>query len=186
MALVSLGPTRSDQIVARGAIRCARPQLQKTLQAVTTAADENVLLTTAFGLWVTSRAGNTELRQKADYVAVNVLASVLLPHLIKRLVDQRRPDRYIHGPRNGIPKSGKADDAFPSGHAVHVGTIAAAVSRQFPQARGTVWTAGLLLATTRVLLLAHWLSDVFAGLALGAALEHVIDRMWRPNQDEAK
>ena len=34
----------------------------------------------------------------------------------------------VHGPRRGIPRSGKPYDAFPSGHAMHVGAVASAVS----------------------------------------------------------
>jgi len=107
-----------------------------------------------------------------------VVASAVLPHIIKRLVDQRRPDRCIQGRRNGIGKSGNANDAFPSGHALHVGAIAAAVSRQLPAARPTAWMIGVRLGGSRVLLFAHWASDVLAGLALGAGLEHIINQVW--------
>jgi len=59
-----------------------------------------------------------------------------------------------------------------------VGAIAAAVSRQLPAARPTAWMIGVLLGGSRVLLLAHWASDVLAGLALGAGLEHIINQVW--------
>ena len=179
MALVTLGATRLDENVACWAAKAAQPRLEKALKAATLAADERVLLVVAGGLWLASRAAQPELRGKADYLAANVVASVVLPHIIKRLVDQRRPDRTIHGRRHGIPKSGKAKDAFPSGHAVHVGAMAGAVSREFPRAAAAAWGASLFLSGTRVLLLAHWLTDVLAGLALGAAQERLIHRLWR-------
>ena len=178
MALVTIGPTRTDRIVADWVAKRAGPEMQKVLQAVTLAADEHVLLAGTAGLWLASRAANADLRGKADYLAVNVVASAVLPHVVKRLVDQRRPDRCIHGQRNGIGKSGNANDAFPSGHALHVGAISAAVSRRLPQARRTAWTIGLLVGASRVLLLAHWTTDVLAGLALGAGLEHSIHQIW--------
>jgi hypothetical protein len=32
--------------------------------------------------------------------------TAILPHLLKRLIDQKRPDRcMVHGPRRGIPRS---------------------------------------------------------------------------------
>jgi membrane-associated phospholipid phosphatase len=40
--------------------------------------------------------------------------------------------------------------------------------------RALAWSAGGALVLTRVFLLAHWASDVAAGLALGAALERII------------
>src|SRR5437763_1616249 len=115
MALVTFGATTLDRAVARWAAKCARPGMQKALGHVTLAADEHVLLAVTAGLWLISRRADAELRGKVNYLAANVVASTVVPHILKRLVDQRRPDRRIHGARNGIPKSGKADDAFPSG-----------------------------------------------------------------------
>jgi undecaprenyl-diphosphatase len=118
-----------------------------------------------------SRFGDTNDRENADYLVLNVIASAVLPHLFKGVVDQQRPDRRVHGFRDGIPKSGNAYDAFPSGHAVHVGALASAASRLFPRWRWLAWSAGLAVASTRVALLAHWLSDVLVGLTIGALLE---------------
>jgi hypothetical protein len=42
------------------------------------------------------------------------------------------------------------------------------------QARAIAWSVGAVVVLTRVFLLAHWASDVVAGLALGAALERLI------------
>jgi membrane-associated phospholipid phosphatase len=38
----------------------------------------------------------------------------------------------------------------------------------------TVWAAGGAIALTRIVLLAHWTSDVVAGLAVGAAVERLL------------
>ncbi len=87
----------------------------------------------------------------------------MLPHLLKQVVDQERPDRTVMPPRHGIPKSGNPYDAFPSGHAMHIGAIASAMSRMYPKACGWIWLGGLAVASTRIALLAHWTSDVVAG-----------------------
>ena len=178
MALIRLGATKLDHMIADAAARRARTPVQTVLKAITLAADEHALLGLAAGLWFASRASERKLRRKADYLALNVIVSAVVPHLLKRLVDQRRPDRLVHGARHGIPKSGNAYDAFPSGHALHIGTLAAAVSRTFPRWAGLAWTVGSVVAATRVLLLAHWLTDVLAGLAAGAALEHLLAALW--------
>jgi hypothetical protein len=74
-----------------------------------------------------------------------VAAAAVLPHLLKRLIDQERPDRsVVHGRRHGIPRSGKPYDAFPSGHAVHVGAVASAVSWARPRWAPVAWGAGSL------------------------------------------
>jgi len=99
-------------------------------------------------------------------------AATLVPHLLKCVVAQERPDRVeIHGDRHGIPRSGEAFDAFPSGHAVHMGALAAALSRILPKYRVLIWGASTMVALTRVVLLAHWTSDVLVGGALGVGLE---------------
>ena len=51
-------------------------------------------------------------------------------HILKPAVVRERPDRTRVGKRRkGIPKSGKAWDSFPSGHARHVGALAALATR---------------------------------------------------------
>jgi undecaprenyl-diphosphatase len=52
----------------------------------------------------------------------------------------------IHGRRHGIPRSGKAYDAFSSGHAMHVGAIASAVSWISPKSAPLAWSLGGLVA----------------------------------------
>jgi hypothetical protein len=58
-------------------------------------------------------------RRQTDHLALSIVVTAILPHLLKRLIDQKRPDRcMVHGPRRDIPRSGKPYDAFPSGHAI--------------------------------------------------------------------
>src|SRR5690242_1043763 len=135
MALCRIGPTKLDRWVARAISRHTSPAIERPLQVLTYGADAHILLPAAAVLWIASRRAGPGRRRAMDHVAANAIASAVLPHLIKHVVDRERPDRRVHGLRHGIPKSGKADDAFPSGHAVHVGAIASAVSRCFPRYR---------------------------------------------------
>jgi undecaprenyl-diphosphatase len=98
-----------------------------------------------------------------------------LPHLLKTVFNQRRPDRLtVEGHLHGVPFSGKARDAFPSGHAIHIGALSSAAARLPPAQRNAIWTAGAALVLTRVVLLAHWASDVAVGLAIGAVIERIL------------
>ena len=55
------------------------------------------------------------------------IGAFLLSHGLKLLFDQTRPDRRtVIGHVHGIPFSGKRKDAFPSGHALHMGALASA------------------------------------------------------------
>ncbi len=186
MALITIKPTIVDEAIARRVARGARSGEQRFLQAVTLCADENILLGACAGLWVISRFGSSDNQDKVNHLVLTVVASTVLPHLFKRVVDQQRPDRRVHGPRNGIPKSGKPHDAFPSGHAVHVGAIASAVSRLFPRWKFPAWGLAAALGATRVLLLAHWLTDVVAGLAMGKVLESCLATVSTRRKTRAK
>jgi membrane-associated phospholipid phosphatase len=100
------------------------------------------------------------------------VAASALPHILKRVFDQERPDRLAaRGHLRGVPISGKKYDAFPSGHAVHVGALASAATVLPPIQRNIVWGVGAVLVVTRIVLLAHWVSDVAAGLVVGGILE---------------
>jgi undecaprenyl-diphosphatase len=93
------------------------------------AADEHVLYALSIGLWLGSLRGRPRQRAGADHMLACVLLTSILPHLLKDFIDQERPDRcMVHGRRRGISRSGNAYDAFPSGHAMHVGALASATS----------------------------------------------------------
>jgi undecaprenyl-diphosphatase len=175
MARWRIGATALDHRVARAIAHRATPALERPSRVLTWCADEHFVLLIATGFWLASRAGNVNLRREADHLMTSVAISAVLPHLVKRVFAQERPDRLeIHGRRHGIPYSGEAYDAFPSGHAAHVGAIASAISGAAPRLAPFVWTIGGLVAATRIVLLAHWTTDVLAGLAMGIGVERLL------------
>src|SRR3569623_1007624 len=127
MTPVTIRPTELDYAVAEYAERKATTMLETPMRVLTYGADEHVLLAASLGYWLLARRMGARQRDAANYMLLNVAVSAAIPHVIKWFVDQERPDRRVHGLRHGIPKSGKAKDAFPSGHAVHVGALASAV-----------------------------------------------------------
>lgn len=151
---------------------------ERVLQVVTWIADEKIVLGAAVLFWVYARLGRPEKRDRASSQphAVRVAVAGVLPHVFKRLVDRKRPDRLVvHGRRHGIPRSGDAWDSFPSGHALHLGAIAGSLAGLCPDSfRPLVWPSITALAATRIMLLAHYVSDVVAGLALGVGLDKVV------------
>jgi len=175
MARWQLPPTKLDKRVARAVARHASPVVERPSRLLTWAADEHLLLAISAALWLASRDGDDRARRQADHLVLSVAATAILPHLLKRVIDQERPDRQmIHGRRHGIPRSGKPYDAFPSGHAMHVGAVASAVSWASPKSAPVAWGLGGLVAATRIVLLAHWTTDVLAGLVMGALVERCL------------
>ncbi|WP_441234419.1 phosphatase PAP2 family protein [Bradyrhizobium sp. 930_D9_N1_4] len=177
MALVTVKPTQIDVAIANGIADHTNPELEQTAEALTWGADEHVLLALAAAGWLYTRLRPAEERRTANHVLAVSIATAMLPHILKSVFDQIRPDRLtVRGHRRGIPFSGRPRDAFPSGHAVHMGALASAAGLLPPARRRFVRVLAAGLSLTRVALLAHWASDVVAGFTLGI----LVERMLRP------
>ena len=175
MALITVRPTATDIAIANMIAAHTNPPTEKTAEVLTWGADEHLLLALTAGWWLYTRGQPRRRRRAADHVLLTTLVASAVPHLLKNLFDQERPDRLtVRGHWRGVPLSGNRLDAFPSGHALHVGALASAASRLPLQQRNAVWLIGAGLVATRILLLAHWTSDVISGLAIGAATERLL------------
>jgi undecaprenyl-diphosphatase len=102
-----------------------------------------------------------------------VFAAIALPGLfvtvVKRLIGRARP--FIGGdadPFLYLPFSWRPDYAsLPSGHATNVFAALVAVGLVWPRARGVMLVYALIIAASRVIVLAHHPSDVIAGAVVG-------------------
>ncbi|MGY0575422.1 phosphatase PAP2 family protein [Bradyrhizobium sp. RDM12] len=177
MALATVKPSRIDTAIANEIAGHTNPEIEETAEALTWGADERVLVALAAAGWLWTRHRPAEERSAANHFLAVSLVTAILPHILKSAFDQVRPDRLtLRGHGRGIPFSGQARDAFPSGHAVHMGALASAAGLLPPAWRRLVRSIAVGLSITRVALLAHWASDVVAGFTLGV----VIERMMRP------
>ncbi|MBB4427680.1 undecaprenyl-diphosphatase [Bradyrhizobium sp. CIR48] len=177
MALVTVKPTRIDTAIANEIAHNTNSGLEHTTQILTWGADEHVLIALAAAGWLYTRLRHPQQRPVADHVLMVSLATAILPHVLKSVFDQTRPDRLtVTGHWRGVPFSGRSRDAFPSGHAVHMGALASAAGLFPPARRRAVRALAVVLSLTRVVVLAHWASDVVAGFTLGVAVE----RLFRP------
>jgi undecaprenyl-diphosphatase len=155
--------------------RHASPPLARAMTAIGWTTDARVLL--GLGAAYRLAAGRDPARRRrANHVLAVIGTTTILHHAIKKLIRQKRPDRAeVHGARNGVPLTGNASEAFPSGHAMHAGALASMVAHALPGHTAAIWAAGGAIAAARIVLLAHWTSGVVAGFAAGAAVE----RIWR-------
>ena len=178
MAWVRVRPTAADVAIANEIAAHTTPRAEQVAKALTWGADEHLLMALTAAWWLYSRGRPRRYRKIADHVFLTTLVTSALPHGLKTIFDQRRPDRLtVRGHWRGVPLSGNACDAFPSGHAVHVGGLMSAASVLPKGQRNAIWLIGAALVTTRVVLLAHWTSDVLAGLAIGALTERCMRRL---------
>jgi undecaprenyl-diphosphatase len=104
------------------------------------------------------------------FLVVVVGGQALISNLVKVIVDRSRPDiRQL---------TGFSGSSFPSGHATTAAATFAAIALLWgigkPRRAKVALAAGAAgiaaaVATSRVLLGVHWLTDVIAGLAMGWA-----------------
>jgi undecaprenyl-diphosphatase len=175
---ITVQPTKADVEIARIIARDTSPPVQKTARALTWGADEKVLLVLAAAGWIASRGCSERLQRAGNHILLVTAVASLMPHGLKCLFDQTRPDRKtVVGHLHGVSFSGKPTDAFPSGHALHMGALASAAGPLPAGPRRMIRALAIGLSLTRILVLAHWASDVVVGFALGAALERLL-RQW--------
>jgi membrane-associated phospholipid phosphatase len=166
--------TSIDRKVAQLATEYSCKPLERCLQFLTSIADEKFLIPASLLAWLIGAVENTKSNRYAHLVRALIVIT-LLDHLSKHLFDQKRPDRIRNRYRKrGIPRSSGAYNSFPSGHAMRLGAAARALQRAHPEGRVLIWTIVGLIASTRVLLLAHWMSDVAVGTVAGITVEEII------------
>jgi membrane-associated phospholipid phosphatase len=106
---------------------------------------------------------------RLQFLFFAVLVPVLCGELIKWIVGRGRP--FVGGEANAFNfahfAGTEAYASFPSGHAVTSFALAFAVSAIWPQARSAMVVYAILIAATRLVLLAHHPSDVVAGALIG-------------------
>jgi membrane-associated phospholipid phosphatase len=175
---INVRPTGPDDAIARAVARDTEPAPEQIARVLTWGADEKVLLALAAVGWLASRGRGESLQRAGNHALLVSVAASLLPHVLKTVFNQTRPDRKtVRGHLHGVSFSGKPEDAFPSGHAMHMGALASAAGTLPPGPRRAIRAVAAGLSLTRIVVLAHWASDVVAGFALGAILERLL-RLW--------
>lgn len=103
------------------------------------------------------------------YIFLTVAISGLVANFLKRAIGRARPSQFDEWGALGFsPFAGSSRfESFPSGHATTIGALAVICALLFPRYRVSFLIAGVWLAMTRVMLQAHYPSDVLAGLCLG-------------------
>jgi membrane-associated phospholipid phosphatase len=176
-APIKLRPTAADLAISRACLRVATPAVERPLRVVTWLADEKIMLGAVGVFWAVTRlSGSRPLRREADAMLCSVLIAGVVPDLFKLLVRRERPNRtLVRRQDTRVPRLGNAWDSFPSGHAMHLSAIAVSAQRLVPRRwRVALWGGLGTLAATRVMLLAHYPSDVAAGWGIGALINKAV------------
>jgi membrane-associated phospholipid phosphatase len=163
------GLVRADRSVAAWGHDHATAFSDWCLNAVTHLGDPTVVTVMAVVLAVAETV-RTRSRWVAPFVLVVVAGNGIITTTVKHLADRVRPEFN--------PIAETLGPSFPSGHSSWSMAFWSAAALLVARGRGRRTRAAIvggaaaivvLVAGSRVLLSVHWLSDVLAGLALGAA-----------------
>jgi membrane-associated phospholipid phosphatase len=103
---------------------------------------------------------------RLEFIFVAVGLPGLIVTIVKRLIGRVRPS--VAGPFAYVPFSWRPDYAsMPSGHATTAFAVAVALGALWPRARPVLWLYALVIAASRVIIAAHYPSDVIAGACVG-------------------
>jgi membrane-associated phospholipid phosphatase len=109
------------------------------------------------------------LGTRLQFIFLAVAFSNLVTEVLKYAIGRGRP--FVGGEPNAFHFSHFAGNpayfSFPSGHATTAFALALAVSAVWPQARVAMAVYALVIAASRLVLLAHHPSDVVAGALVG-------------------
>jgi hypothetical protein len=103
MGLWHFGATALDRSVAKTVARYTSPVVEGPARLLTWAADEHVLGVIVGGLWLAARGGNERERRQSDHLVLSVVVTAILPHLLKRLIDQKPIDAWSMGRDGAYP-----------------------------------------------------------------------------------
>lgn len=103
------------------------------------------------------------------FIFLSISAAGLINMVVKWLAGRHRPIDYFSHSLFGFNYFSLSHEStsFPSGHAVTAFSLAAAISILFPRAGIPAFIIAISIGMTRIILTAHYLSDVIAGAGIG-------------------
>ncbi|TMJ01068.1 MAG: phosphatase PAP2 family protein [Alphaproteobacteria bacterium] len=118
----------------------------------------------------------TSLIVRLGYVFIAIALPSLFVTIVKRLIGRVRPSEL--GPYAYVPWSWKpAFASMPSGHATTAAAAAIAIGALWPKARAPMWAYAALIMASRVIIEAHYVSDVIAAAFVGG-FGAILARNW--------
>ena len=130
------------------------------------------------GFLLARRSGQVRAVSRALLAGVGVLVAVAANQPIVHAVNEARPFTQLPGALVLVHRS--ADASFPSDHAVMAGATAVGLLFVSRRLGAIAAAAALLMAFARVYVGVHFPVDVVAGLAVGALVAVLLQRLARP------
>ncbi len=152
--------------------------LKPFFEAVTTLGLSQFYLLPSALLYLVYRRRKPEIAHAASFVFLSVAVSGILANIVKVIAARYRPKLFLHDGLYGFDwfAIGHNVASFPSGHSATAFGAFVAFGYLFPKWRYLFYLLAVLIASSRIVLDAHYLSDVIAGAFLGAMTAVVLHR----------
>lgn len=139
------------------------------LRLVTSLGESQWYLVAGLCLWIVFRKRSDRTAFGGMLLFSSVALSGIAANLFKTLLGRARPHLYFKEGIYGFDffHIDYSWLSFPSGHAATALGAASALALLFPGYRAAFYSAGLVIATSRIVLNEHYPSDVIAGSLLG-------------------
>jgi membrane-associated phospholipid phosphatase len=163
--------------------RCFHALSQETrnvFEWITKAGVSTLYLIVSFGLFIFFRwiRKHRPYADRALLFFSNIALSGIVTNIVKFLVGRLRPKMLFERGLYGFDpfRVGYEFNSFPSGHATTVFTIATTCSIFWPRYRILFFILAMTVAFSRLVLTAHYPSDVLAGAYIGTITAIVMKR----------
>jgi hypothetical protein len=178
MAPITIRPTHADLSVANAISAHTGSRTERAAEFLTWGADEHILCALAAGWWLYCRGKNANARRASDHIFLTTVVSSGLPHILKMVFDQERPDHRPFRALAGCPVLRQAARRISIWPCRTHGALASAASTLPVKQRNVIWSIGAGLVATRVILLAH---IVKPSLSICRAVSRIWTISARPN-----
>ncbi|MDA8326719.1 MAG: phosphatase PAP2 family protein [Nitrospiraceae bacterium] len=129
------------------------------------------------GLFAVGLFTGRRLRRLGLALFVSFISSGVGVQMLKHLIGRARPRKDM-GVFFAGPSFKGGFDSFPSGHTMVAFCLAYTLARFFPKYSPLFYLIAVMVAVERVLLLAHFPTDVLVGALLGLFTGRMIFELW--------
>ena len=126
-------------------------------------------------------SGNRRLLRAGGRMIIAHELATALKNVVKHRVDRHRPKKAHRREDRKVKKGKRTEKAvtsFPSGHSAGSIAVAQAFAREFPEHKAPAVGMAMTIAAAQVPRCSHYVTDVAAGLTVGAVAEALINGLW--------
>ncbi len=148
-------------------------------ELVTLAGDSKYSLVPSFLLFIYFRFKLNRLREsQAIFIWLSIAVSGIVADILKFIVGRSRPRLFLEQNIYGFDffKAGHIWNSFPSGHSATAFSLGISLAFLFPKYRLWLLLAAFMIASSRIIITAHYFSDVLIGGLIGGLTVLVFEK----------